>query len=296
MTSPDEQLRSSAVAGTLAPCPDATGFRTEKAPFPSLKILSYNIHKGFSFANRRFVLKRMREVLEITNADLVLLQEVQGAHHGHAQNVEEWPQESQFEYLADRLWPHHAYGKNAVYDEGHHGNAILSKHSFVSYENIDVSTNPFERRGLLHAVVAPPGFATPLHVICTHFDLSEFGRRQQVKRLTERIAEAVPPSCPLVIAGDFNDWKERAGRMIERDLNLVEAYKTLHGRCARSFPSWWPFLRLDRIYIRGLVPVLAECLSGKPWSELSDHAALYGEFALPPPDAVTTRSGSSPAP
>lgn len=258
-----------------------------------MKILSYNIHKGFSFANRRFVLKRMREVLEIVDADLVLLQEVVGEHTEHARKHEDWPQESQFEFLADRLWPHHAYGRNAVYDAGHHGNAILSKHSFSAWENIDVSTNPFERRGLLHAVVDLPGTTRPLHVMCLHFDLSEYGRRKQVERLIDRIAAAVPDGCPLIIAGDFNDWKQRAGRMIEERLGMREAYKTLHGRCARSFPSWWPMLRLDRIYLRGLEPITAECLSGRPWSELSDHAALFAELAAA---GVAAEVASEPCP
>lgn len=246
-----------------------------------MKILSYNIHKGFSFANRRFVLKRMREVLEIVDADVVFLQEVVGQHDDHARDVDGWPAASQFEYLADRLWPHHAYGRNAVYDEGHHGNAILSKHDLVEWENIDISTNPFERRGLLHGIVHPPGMAKPLHLMCLHFDLHEYGRRRQVERLIDRIAAAVPDGCPVIIAGDFNDWRQRAGRIIEARLGMREAYKVVHGACARSFPSWFPFLRLDRIYLRGLEPVTAECLSGAPWSELSDHAALFAELAVP---------------
>ena len=247
-----------------------------------MKILSYNIHKGFSLGNRRFTLKRMREVLEIVDADLVLLQEVVGEHRHHARRIVEWPSESQFEFLADRLWPHHAYGRNAVYDEGHHGNAILSKQNLLRWDNLDVSTNPIERRGLLHAQLRPPGFPVDLHVICIHFDVHEFGRKKQVRMLCDRIAAAVPASCPLIVAGDFNDWKERAGHVLESELSLVEAYKTLHGRCARSFPCCFPLLRLDRIYIRGLVPVAAECLTGKPWSELSDHAALYAELAYTP--------------
>lgn len=244
-----------------------------------MKVLSYNIHKGLSVGNRRFVLKRMREVLEIANADIVFLQEVLGAHDKHAERFEDWPEESQFEFLADRLWPHHAYGKNSVYDAGHHGNAILSKHSFVSWQNIDVSTNPFESRGILHGSINVPGFAVPLHVLCLHFDVHEFGRQKQLRDLIDRIGTAVPADAPLLVAGDFNDWRERAGKVLERELKLVEAYKTLHRRCARSFPAWFPLLRLDRIYCRGLIPIAAECLTGQPWNELSDHAALYAEFS-----------------
>jgi endonuclease/exonuclease/phosphatase family metal-dependent hydrolase len=245
-----------------------------------LKVLSYNIHKGFSTFNRRFVLERMREVLEIVDADVVFLQEVLGEHRGHASRVETWPTVSQFEHLADKLWPHHCYGKNAVYSSGHHGNAILSKHGFVSWENIDISTHRLERRGLLHASIRVPGNPCDLHLICLHLDLHEYGRRKQIYDLADRMASHVPPDAPLVVAGDFNDWRHRAGRLVEERLGLVEAYKALHGNYARSFPSWMPLLRLDRIYLRGVEPVVSDALTGKPWSELSDHTPLFAELTL----------------
>src|SRR3989338_3836062 len=117
------------------------------APKHTLRVLSYNIHKGFSAGSRRFLLDAMREAIEIVHADIVLLQEVQGEHTGHLSRIPAYPSAAQFEFLADRLWPHYAYGKNAVYQHGHHGNAILSKYPILFHENIDVSTNRLESRG-----------------------------------------------------------------------------------------------------------------------------------------------------
>lgn len=256
------------------PHPVATDVTT-----PHLKVLSYNIHKGFTQGNRRFVLERIREVLEITDADVVFLQEVLGEHRGHATRREGWPAQPQFEFIADRLWPHYAYGKNAVYTSGHHGNAILSKHGISWWENIDVSTNPLEKRGLLHAVVRPPGFADEVHLICIHLDLFEKGRLRQVENLCRRVIETVPSNAPLVIAGDFNDWRHRCGDTLESALGVTEVHKAMHGHCARSFPSWLPLLRLDRIYVRGFAPKVAECFTGRPWNELSDHTPLFAEIA-----------------
>lgn len=244
-----------------------------------MRVLSYNIHKGFTVFNSRFVLSHMRDNLRLVDPDLVFLQEVCGTHEKHAKHVDGWPKESQFEFLADKLWPHHAYGKNAAYTEGHHGNAVLSKHEIVMWENIDVSNNRFERRGMLHAVIhGMPGCDRDLHVICLHLDLFEGGRERQVARLAKRIEESVPHDAPLIVAGDFNDWKEKAGRLLESELDLVEIHKAVHGYHARSYPSWWPFLPLDRMYCRGLIPVEAECLSGEPWCDLSDHAAYLAEL------------------
>src|SRR4051812_49407405 len=106
-----------------------------------IRVLSYNIHKGFSAGNRQFVLNRIRTAIRDIHADLVLLQEVLGQHDKHGQLIENGPIRPQFEFLADSIWPHYAYGKNAVYTSGHHGNAILSKSPFSFWENLDISTN-----------------------------------------------------------------------------------------------------------------------------------------------------------
>lgn len=246
-----------------------------------LKVLSYNIHKGFSTMNRKFVLEKIRTAIKSVDADVVFLQEILGEHHGHRKKYkDEWPLTTQLEYLADSVWPHFAYGKNAVYSEGHHGNAILSRFPISFSENVDISTNRFERRGLLHAIVELPQIKPSLHLICLHLNLFERSRFQQIEWLGRRIEEVVPHNSPLIVAGDFNDWRENISPVLERELDVYEAYKQKHGTHARSFPSWLPMLPLDRIYIRGFEVEAAQCLEGNPWSELSDHAALYSELKI----------------
>jgi endonuclease/exonuclease/phosphatase family metal-dependent hydrolase len=236
-----------------------------------LTVLSYNIHKGFSAAGRRFVLEPMREVLHRTAADVVMLQEVVGSHADPARRLGHGQTSSQFEFLADTLWPHYAYGQNALYPDGHHGNALLSRYPILSWENIDISSHPFESRGLLHAVIHPSGWPLPLHLICLHLALLEFGRARQIGWLCERVASHVPGHEPLLIAGDFNDWRHRGGLLLEHELGVHEVHKTLHGRYARTFPAQLPLLHLDRIYVRGLETRSAAALGGTPWTDLSDH-------------------------
>ena len=50
-----------------------------------------------------------------------------------------------------------AYGMNAVYPHGHHGNAILSRWTIDQFTNHDVSDHALEKRGLLHAVARADG-------------------------------------------------------------------------------------------------------------------------------------------
>ena len=79
---------------------------------------------------------------------------------------------------------------------------------------------------------------------------------------------------PVIVAGDFNDWRHRATSMLEGSLGMSEVSVTQGGRAARTFPSFLPLLRLDRIYIRGFKVLSAEAQRGAPWSMLSDHLAL----------------------
>ena len=248
-------------------------------PATELKVLSLNTHKGFTSFNRRFVLHELREALRDVHADIVFLQEVLGDDAaGRPQRVK-WPGVPQYEFLADSLWPHFSYGRNAVYPEGHHGNALLSKFEILSYQNIDVSIAGPEQRGMLHCVLRLPGNSVDLHAICVHLGLVGAHRLQQV-RLLIGLIETLPPEAPLIVAGDFNDWSQRAGRLLEERAGLCEIFTETQGRPARSFPALFPILRLDRVYCRHLVGLRTRVLSKTPWSRLSDHAGLFAELQL----------------
>lgn len=258
-----------------------------------LRVLTYNIHKGFNTGNRRFVLHQIRDALIASDADLMFLQEMQGEHLRHEKKIADWPVLPQLEFLAENTWPFHAYGKNAIYNAGHHGNAILSKHPFEHWENINVSPFTWASRSLLHAVIRLPVLqlvgnqcdrlpesSQDLHIVCIHFGLIGKERRLQISKLSAHIDSHIPHDAPLIIAGDFNDWLGQADRLFHDHLGLQEIFHVTHGRYARSFPSWLPFLPMDRIYYRGLIPVSCERLSHAPWHTLSDHAPLTATFSL----------------
>jgi endonuclease/exonuclease/phosphatase family metal-dependent hydrolase len=245
----------------------------------TLRVLSYNIHKGFSLGNRNYVLDMIRESIQQYHADLVLLQEVVGEHEKHFNQVSNLPSASQFEFLADGAWSHYAYGKNAIYDEGHHGNAILSLYPIKKWHNLDLSTNRWESRGLLHATLETP-FRKQVHVMSLHLDLLERGRQLQIQKVCHYINEKTNPEDIIILGGDFNDWAEKASHRIKTETGMVEAFSVLHGYYAKSFPSFLPLLPLDRVYARNVTPITAQCLKGPKWKNLSDHLALFAEFEL----------------
>ncbi len=245
-----------------------------------LKILSMNIHKGFSIFNNRFTLHELKEALQETDADLVFLQEVVGENLKLSKKIPHWPGTNHCEFLSANKWPYHVYGKNATYHQRHHGNAILSRFPIVFAENIPLSNYKLEQRGLLHCAVKIPALDVPLHLFNVHLDLTHFSRKKQLQKIIARAHSHVPAKTPLILAGDFNDWSKQASPTLWQSLELKESSKTHAGDYQRSFPNFFPILRLDRLYYRHLKIILAETWQHAPWSNLSDHLPLVIEFEI----------------
>jgi endonuclease/exonuclease/phosphatase family metal-dependent hydrolase len=243
---------------------------------PSLRVLSLNAHKGFTPLNRRFILNELREAVRAVAADLVFLQEVVGTHTRHARRHKDWPAVPQYEYLADTLWTDHAYGRNAVYPHGDHGNALLSRYPIRFHRNHDASLGSGEARGFLHCELELP--SGRLHAICVHLGLRERDRMRQLDLLCALIERDVPADAPLIVAGDFNDWRRRAHERLRRCAGLHEVFVAATGQPARTFPARWPLLPLDRIYVRHTRASHPLVLGAHPWSHLSDHAPLAAEL------------------
>jgi endonuclease/exonuclease/phosphatase family metal-dependent hydrolase len=250
------------------------------APAFSFKVLTVNIHKGFTFFNRRFMLHELREAVRSVACDVVFLQEVHGTHTTHPARHANWPAAPHYEFLADAIWPQFAYGRNAIYPHGDHGNALLSKFPIVRYQNRDVSVQGREKRGLLHCVLRIPQRAVDVHAICVHLGLKERHRDEQLEHLCHVVRAEVPREAPLVVAGDFNDWRRRAHRVLDRCAGLREVFVQADGRPAKTYPARWPVLALDRIYVRNAAVHAPVVLPRHPWSHLSDHAPLAAEIEL----------------
>lgn len=244
-----------------------------------MRLVTVNIHKGFNAFNRKFILRDLREAVRDLKADVVCLQEVLGEHKlWSIRHKSLWPVVPQYEFLADSIWPSYAYGRNAVYADGHHGNAIMSKYEIKRWKNWDISLSGLEKRGLLHCEMeVSPG--KTLHVICVHLSLRENHRQQQLQMLCT-LVNKIPIEEPVVVAGDFNDWRLKAQDIMSEQAGMREVYTDSHGSPAKTFPAFWPFLRLDRIYIRSTEGHDTEFLPGKPWAQLSDHKPLVADINL----------------
>lgn len=244
-----------------------------------ISTLTLNVHKGVTALAKAPMMQTLRSAVQAVDSDVVFLQEVVGKDSSPKGEQVLLGGQSQYEYLADSIWSDYAYGKNAVYESGHHGNAIMSRYPIASAQNYDVSHHGDERRGLLHAAIDGP---TPLNAICVHFGLKEKHRQLQCEFLCDLINERIPIDEPLLVAGDFNDWRLTSHQALTEHAQLDEVFSRQLGKPARTFPARLPALRLDRIYTRAARTVSAQVLSSRPWSRLSDHAGVIAQVELQP--------------
>jgi endonuclease/exonuclease/phosphatase family metal-dependent hydrolase len=266
----------------------------------TLRIATYNIHKGVSTLRGLPCVHALKQAIHTLDVDLIFLQEVQGRHdfnatqygdpqRGHAH----WPEQAQHDFLAGDTH-RAAYGMNAAYLHGHHGNALLSRLPIISSGNHDVSTHAFEQRGILHCMIDYQG--QRLHCYVVHFGLFAKGRARQAQALIDVVRNSAAADEPVIIAGDFNDWRNHLSPLLRSELALIEVFderrsgpragieqrgrKTLPKQ-ARTFPAFMPWLRLDRIYVRGFHVETAQVLSGSQWGKLSDHAPILATLQAP---------------
>jgi endonuclease/exonuclease/phosphatase family metal-dependent hydrolase len=292
----------------------------EPAVREALRVATYNIHKGVlrDFVGLRRVARihELRSRLHDLGGDLIFLQEVQGQHAHHARRFEHWPAEPQDVFLAKspklKQSFETAYGCNATYLHGHHGNALLSRYPILGLENRDVSDHALEKRGVLHCVVQIDGLE--VHCFVVHFGLLARSRERQLDALIDWVSREVASDAPLIIAGDFNDWRNRLSERLCAEIGVVEVFDALgpkvdlvqraayftHDRfppagspelaapkvaarmvrTARTYPALVPWLRMDRIYQRGFRVGAVRVLRGIGWARLSDHSPLVADLEL----------------
>jgi endonuclease/exonuclease/phosphatase family metal-dependent hydrolase len=268
-----------------------------------LRVATYNIHKGVSAIRAEPRVLALKQAISMFDADVVFLQEVQGKHDLKAARYgaehlghKHWPAAAQHEFFAgESRHLHAAYGMNAIYDHGHHGNALLSAFPIANQANHDVSDHAYEQRGILHCVLQTPG--GPVHCYVVHLGLFEGSRRRQTQALIAAVRESAPNGEPVVIAGDFNDWRNTLGEELRNALGVEEVFDEIGGNSAldevlrklrrkspvapaRTFPAGLPFFRLDRIYVRGFRVETAEVMHGSLWAKLSDHAPIVASLTL----------------
>jgi endonuclease/exonuclease/phosphatase family metal-dependent hydrolase len=228
----------------------------------SIRVASYNVHGGIG-SDGEFQPERIAGVITELGADVVGLQEV---HSGTGTY-------SMLETLARATGMQSIAGPTLTREShGEFGNGLLTKHRVVSVRQLDLAVWGREPRGALD-VLLDCGF--PLRVLATHLGLRPWERREQVAKLLEALTEDEGRGGPIttVLLGDINEWFlwGRPLRWLHRHFRNLPA--------RRTFPSRWPTLALDRIWVKPYGLVRRVQAHRSPAARLaSDHLPLIADI------------------
>lgn len=234
----------------------------------SINLMTFNIHGGRARDGLRDI-NRIQQLLDEMNIDIAVFQEVETRVSRGGCNED-------ITTIAGANRPHHVFAPSIIHHDGWYGNLIVSKYPVIRgiVHNLE-TTAQYEPRNAVDALIETP--LGKIRVIGTHLSLSIFERRSEARNLI-RLINAVEEKekNPILLMGDINEWQ-----VPSKLLKFLDSHMTPIP-CRSSFPSWLPFLKLDRVWYQGdRLNVSAKTLGTKSVSKLSDHLPVIVEiFAL----------------
>ncbi len=234
------------------------------AGFP-LKVLSYNLHNGFS-ANGKLDLEALARAIEGSAADVVGLQEVsRGWLVSGRTDMLEW--------LSRRLGMTYYFGPTAG---PFWGNAVLSRYPIVSATNNDLPSEglPIER-GFISAIIEVGG--QHIQVIDVHLHHVEADSSIRVDQ-TMALLDYYRLTPRTIIIGDFNAEPTSPEISLMKTFGLKDALASIEPPPADTFRADSPYQRIDYIWVSfDLVYSEVSLLTGTA----SDHFGVIATIAEP---------------
>jgi endonuclease/exonuclease/phosphatase family metal-dependent hydrolase len=220
-----------------------------------LRIASYNVHSCCGADGKKDA-QRIVGVIEELGCDTIGLQEA----------------DYRLDYIGQKLGMQAIPGLTLARHDGPFGNALLTRRKVLAVRRLGFTYSRREPRNALDVDLEVAG--ETVRVIVTHLGLWPAERRYQVKKILELIRST--PTCErVVVLGDINEWLP-----LGRPLRWMHA---LFGRspAERSFPSRWPLVALDRVWVRPRHALLALKAHRTPLAEIaSDHLPVKALVAL----------------
>jgi len=195
-----------------------------------LKLASYNIHACIG-TDGLFDPFRIAAVINELDADVIALQEVE---HHLVNDID------LLDFLAQQTGMFGLAGPTMLRESRHYGNAILSRLTPDSHQLIDLSLEENEPRGVIQLSLNIDHHR--LLVYATHLGLKPVERRYQVQKILSLFETETADTT--VLMGDLNEWF-----LWGRPLRWLKAYFDVTP-AINSFPSAWPLLSLDRIWVQ----------------------------------------------
>lgn len=152
-----------------------------------------------------------------------------------------------------------------------YGNGLLTSAPVKSVHRLDLSVDGREPRGALNVEVELGELKA--RIITTHLGLRYWERGPQIDKLLHMVNSAQDDL--VVMLGDFNVWfpRSRPLKRIQKVFGLLPAPST--------YPSFHPFLGLDRIWVKPLDRLNKIIVHKSPEARMaSDHLPLLAEVSI----------------
>jgi endonuclease/exonuclease/phosphatase family metal-dependent hydrolase len=239
-----------------------------------LRVATYNVH-GCVGMDRQRSEARIADVIAQLSVDIIGLQELDLSRRRSA-GVD------QTGMIAERLGWHSYFHPAIRRDSEHYGNAVLSRYPLTFRRAVELpGTAPFfcrENRAAIEMDVET-NLGT-VQIINTHLGLGWRERLLQAQLFAR--AEwhaAIAGDAPLILLGDFNSLPgSRPYRALTQHLRdvreLVRATRPI-----RTFPTWFPALAVDHIFVNGALQPLSLTVHRSSVARIaSDHFPLVAEL------------------
>jgi endonuclease/exonuclease/phosphatase family metal-dependent hydrolase len=267
-----------------------------------LKAVTYNIHRCVGI-DRRHDPGRIAAVLREIGADIIGLQEVDTSlfyepelplagpvsvdrrHPASKAPAALYPETElqplvaqpelpvrshQLDYLTQSTGCTAVEGLLIERKTGLFGNALLTPHKVLAVRRLDLTVRGgHQRRGALDVDLEVRG--KPLRVFVCHLGLTLWERHFQVRRLIKALGP--DRKSPVLMMGDFNlvtSFFPKLRRMTRR---------LGHVPLVTTFPSFFPLLSLDRIWLQPKASLVSVTAHRSALSRVaSDHLPLVGQI------------------
>jgi endonuclease/exonuclease/phosphatase family metal-dependent hydrolase len=231
--------------------------------------MTYNVHSCVG-TDGKLDPQRIANVISRAEPDVVALQELDvcQARSGGV-NQPEW--------LAERLNMHAHFTAARARDDGHYGNAILSRHPFDVLSEGGLSRRHGEERAVQWLRLSIHGHA--VSVMNTHLSIHFRERLLQIEQLlgAEWLANR-DQGVPLIVCGDLNSSQfSPVYRRLRQD--LLDVQQAQGARAVPTWPSRLPLFRIDHVFASPTLRVSrCEVRRDALCRVASDHLPLLAEL------------------
>jgi endonuclease/exonuclease/phosphatase family metal-dependent hydrolase len=233
----------------------------------TIRLATYNVHRCRGLDGRTSP-RRIAEVIQSIDADVVALQEVLGAGHRTAGHAEE---------IGAQLGMGWVMAPVRQLRGHQFGNVVLSRFPIYQHTQYDLSWKTCEPRGCQRVDLRVDHGS--IHLYNVHLGTAILERRYQATRLTGIVHDRRVAGLKVVL-GDFNEWtKGLATQLLSERLRSVDL--GAHLRRRRTYPGVFPLVHLDHIYYEGQVEVLKVEMPRTRLALLaSDHLPLVAQLRM----------------